>query len=410
MEESATIMLLSGEGSDMTVGTTSIGALPSFLVKLDTSGGSALHILPKLLERVGLQALIPVVHYFVAVFLTFVPLVVFGEFGVTKMVAPSGSVKMPFFYDLTTLYLFLITLPCLLILTATDDQLLRRALSRVQADGIVEIAEVDGIALAKHWRVIFRRTNFAAEAIGLVAGAIVVYVQYRQATTTDLGSWVAPHRHVEPIGYVFFYCVMLFVVVATAYIFRGFMTGVLLWNIVSHAKLHILPLHPDKAGGLRPIGRLGLRNEYAIAVTGMNIAVAVFGAVLILKSWAFGGGIITATIAYLFLGPLVFIWPLLPFRDAMSKNKDQVMSGAALGMRAQVDTLRSRFEVGAATAEDVQLIDRLSKIGDLIDDLPVWPFDAITLRQFFTAYAIPAAFSGVGAAMKLLLESCCGLK
>ncbi|MFZ3352342.1 MAG: hypothetical protein WA268_15905 [Xanthobacteraceae bacterium] len=61
------------------------------------------------------------------------------------------------------------------------------------------------------------------------------------------------------------------------------------------------------------------------------------------------------------------------------------------------------------TAEDEQLIDRLRKIGDVIDDLPVWPFDSVTLRKFIAAYLIPAVVSGVGVALgagiKLILKT-----
>ena len=41
------------------------------------------------------------------------------------------------------------------------------------------------------------------------------------------------------------------------------------------------------------------------------------------------------------------------------------------------------------TRDDEELIDRLRKIGTLIDDLPVWPFDARTVRKFLTAYVAP---------------------
>jgi hypothetical protein len=42
----------------------------------------------------------------------------------------------------------------------------------------------------------------------------------------------------------------------------------------------------------------------------------------------------------------------------------------------------------------------LRKIGAVIDELPVWPFDATTLRRFLTAYVVPA----LGAASVPLLK------
>ena len=89
------------------------------------------------------------------------------------------------------------------------------------------------------------------------------------------------------------------------------------------------------------------------------------------------------------------------------RNKAQLMSGVALRMRAVLDNVQSRFESGAVTEEDEQMIERLRKIGAVIDDLPVWPFDAGTLRRFFTAYVIPVVGSfGVSLAKRRSASAC----
>ncbi|MFZ3350996.1 MAG: hypothetical protein WA268_09045 [Xanthobacteraceae bacterium] len=317
---------------------TTVSSVSSCDAKLDTTAGSALHVVPRALERRRLAPFSPLVHYIAAISLTILPLVIAGEitreYSGASMTAPSGSIKMPFFYDLPTLCMYLVSLPCLLILTVTDDQLLRHALDRVQIDGIVKISKANGTALAERWCRYFRRTNVAAQVIGLLAGTAVVYFDVRQAVAVDIGSWVAPSKHIGLNGYVFFYCNFLFAFVASIYVIRSILLGILLWDVVTHADLHILPLHPDKAGGLRPVGRLGLRNQYAITLVGLNIGLGVFVSVLFLKNWNLGPDMVIATIACLLVGPLMFAWPLLPFRDAMRKNKAQVMSGAASGMRA----------------------------------------------------------------------------
>jgi len=50
---------------------------------------------------------------------------------------------------------------------------------------------------------------------------------------------------------------------------------------------------------------------------------------------------------------------------------------------------------GPIYEKDEKLVERLRKIGAVIDELPVWPFDASTLRKFLTAYVIPL-IGGVG--------------
>jgi hypothetical protein len=96
-----------------------------------------------------------------------------------------------------------------------------------------------------------------------------------------------------------------------------------------------------------------------------------------------------AVLAYLILGPVVFIAPLLPFRGGMLKNKSELMREVALRIRMELERLRKELPSGQITKDDEKLIERLRKIGEVIDELPVWPFDAGTIRKFLTAYAIP---------------------
>jgi hypothetical protein len=180
----------------------------------------------------------------------------------------------------------------------------------------------------------------------------------------------------------------------STHVVRNLTIALLLRDIVAHAQLHMLPLHPDKAGGLRPVGHLGLRNQYVLTLFGLNIVIMMIVSYLFLE---FSGLLISlmaaAIVAYLILGPLVFMAPLLPFRGAMLRNKAKLMSEVALRLRVELDHLRARLPSDTITAEDEALIARLRKIGAVIDELPVWPFDAATLRKFLTAYVLPIVSS-----------------
>ena len=88
--------------------------------------------------------------------------------------------------------------------------------------------------------------------------------------------------------------------------------------------------------------------------------------------------------------------PLLPFRGAMIRAKREWSSEVAGLLRTQFDELRRSISAGRIAAEDEQKIDRLRKLGTVIDELPVWPFDYKTLRTFATAYVVPAGLSILG--------------
>jgi hypothetical protein len=89
------------------------------------------------------------------------------------------------------------------------------------------------------------------------------------------------------------------------------------------------------------------------------------------------------------LGPVVFMGPLLPFRAGMLRTKAELMGEVAQRLRIELQRLRTQLSAGQITREDEDLIDRLRKIGAVIDQLPVWPFDAGTSRTFVTAYVVP---------------------
>lgn len=130
------------------------------------------------------------------------------------------------------------------------------------------------------------------------------------------------------------------------------------------------------------MGRLGLRNQYALTVCGVNLVLLVLISLRYLHVPAsLYKLIVAAGVAYVTLGPLVFLGPLLPFRAGTLRTKTELMSEVAQRLRIELQRLRKQLSAGQITKEDEELVDRLRKIGGLIDELPVWPFDAGTLRK-----------------------------
>jgi hypothetical protein len=80
------------------------------------------------------------------------------------------------------------------------------------------------------------------------------------------------------------------------------------------------------------------------------------------------------------------------------------MSEVAERLRIEMFRLRAQLPAGLISREDEELVDRLRKIGAIIDELPVWPFDAGTLKRFITAYLIPLVGALVYPVVTRLLE------
>ena len=375
---------------------TSRGSPHLSAANLDTTAGSVLHILLGLLDHKRVGEFAPAAVYGAAVVLAYLPLLITALVSERPVTVTQGPYPLPFLYDVNVMFIFLVSFPCMLILTVTDQQALTRALNSVRADGTVTIAETDLAAIDKRWFRLFRIANLAAQALGVVIGSIVAWLTYKIFTPVEIGHWIAYNDRLVPVGYFYLYCLVLFYIVTSVYVVRTFAIALLLRDIVAHAQLHMLPLHPDRAGGLQPVGRLALRNQYALTLLGLNLVLFFLTAGDFIRSNKPVLGLITALIvAYVILGPLAFVAPLLPFRNGMLRNKAELMSEVALRLRVELDHLRERLLSGTITAEDENRIERLRKIGAVIDELPVWPFDAVTLRQFLTAFTLPVA-TGIG--------------
>jgi len=300
-----------------------------------------------------------------------------------------GSV--PFFEDLGFLYALLISLPSLVVLLISDEYLLSTSLAEVQQDRVLVLSPESFTLLKQRWTRYFQRINVITQ-IAAIALAVPLAIVTARLYMQNVNSWIATDHSLNSAGYLYVYCIALFYVVIILYVTRSVAISVFLRAVVKTAEspLSILPLHPDKCGGLRPVGRLGLRNQYTVTILGINL-------LLLLVIWyrdmgrapPFSKILIAGGAAYLILGPVIFMAPLLPFREAMRTAKKKWTHDFAASVRSEIDKLREKIAENKVSEVDEKSIERLRKIGAALDELPIWPFDPATLRKFATAYFVP---------------------
>ena len=340
--------------------------------------------------------------YVLTVALTYLPLAVAALVSPLPVFVQSAAVRLPFFYDWNIAFTFLVSFPCVVIFTMTDHSALGAALLRIQRDGILVIPEPDARDLCRKWRPRFRTVNRTAMIAGVLEGTLLVVFNYIAYSTPGVGFWVsitADPRSL-PVAYVFLSCIFAVYSFTLFYIIRSVAMTLFLNDVVGHAQLQMLPFHPDKCGGLRPMGKFGLRNQYLLTILGVNIVFLVVVTIRYLKVPTSLAGLVAAAAAgYLLLGPVVFMGPLLSFRGAMIRTKAGLLSEVAQRLRLELQRLRKELPAGKLLREDEELIDRLRKVGEVIDKLPVWPFDADTLRKFLTAYVAPLAAAAFGSSI-----------
>jgi hypothetical protein len=190
---------------------------------------------------------------------------------------------------------------------------------------------------------------------------------------------------------VYLVSVALFYALLSVYVGRTVGIIRLLREVVTGRELSIIPFHPDGCGGLKPVGEIGLRNQYLLGLVGINVILHWSGRFFLDTNPLYNLGLALATAAYTIAGPLSFLGPLLPFRKGMREAKDAMLSLVSARMRQEIASVADHLRTpgGEVSKADEERIARLQKFGEVLQRLPVWPFDTSTLRKFSAAYVFP---------------------
>jgi hypothetical protein len=335
--------------------------------------------------------------YVASVALTYAPLLFTAIISPLSLWTPTAELHLPFLRDWNIAFAFLVSFPTLVVLLATDDHEFRGSLGLIRSQGVICINAFDLSKITESWESRFRTVNVLAQSIGVGIGLALAWMTLKLYLPPTVGFWIATKGRLLPVGYAYWYCITLLYALITNYVVRCITFTVFLNKLVDLSTIHLLPFHPDKCGGLRPIGRLGLRNQYTLTILGLNVVILALVSLHSLPKLPFL--IMTSAAAYLILGPIVFMGPLLPFRRGMLRTKADWMGEVAKRLRVEFERLRVQIQTGQISKEDEDFVDRLRKIGSVIDEFPVWPLDARTLRKFASAYVVPLislCFSVVG--------------
>jgi hypothetical protein len=309
------------------------------------------------------------------------------EFSWPALLQPAGTVKLPLLKDLNVLCMFAVSLPLILAFVADD---------------ILVIAPANARNLAARWRVRFAKINFRAQLLAVLVGLAVAFANYRAYHDPKIGFWTSGVAGFSRTGWIYIFAVFVFYWVATVFVIRSIWVSLFLRDLVSLSKVALVPFHPDHCSGLRPVGTLGLRNQYTLSIVGINVLLlyVVYPHYLGALPNAVEGLLVAALVAYIVCGPPIFAGPLLPFRAGMKKAKQELVAIVAKRLRREMVLIRNRLDTGEITKEDEELVERLRKIGAFVEEFPVWPFDAYTLGKFGTAYLMPLLASSAFALLK----------
>jgi hypothetical protein len=155
----------------------------------------------------------------------------------------------------------------------------------------------------------------------------------------------------------------------------------------------IRPFHPDKAGGLSPLGDFTLSLSYLITASGaLLVFIPITREYVLYRIFQFSlsQDIVIGIIAYLILAPIAFFAPLSVAHKSMKSAKEKIL----LQIDEYFQDEMAALQVALVKKDpiDQNKVSRLKDLQSLYDTayrFPVWPFNTENITRFTTTYLSP---------------------
>jgi hypothetical protein len=195
----------------------------------------------------------------------------------------------------------------------------------------------------------------------------------------------------------------------------GYLGGMLVLNLIANIQvlnkilkrknLDVIPFHPDRCGGLKPLSDYSIKTAYLISIVGIYVGVIVHQ-LLTKGGRQYVWYIFLVIILYSVLSFGCFFGPLFTAHKGMklakrnllldiSKQFQEDYSMAQSSLRDDPDILKKRTEK----------IKGLREFYMMTDEFPVWPFDISTLRRYLLTAPTPLLVPMLEKSIEMMLNN-----
>jgi hypothetical protein len=325
---------------------------------------------------------------------TWLPLLLFS---MIQGLAFGNAVKVPFLYDFSGHTRFLFALPLLFLAEMVIAPRVRIIIQLLRNMGIIPSTDLPKFDAAINRAVRQRDSRFAELAI-LVLVVVVNLTGLRGGLTTETSSWAMHLTDAGPIRTMAGWwqdivSIPIYQFVLYRWLWRFVIWSMFLWK-VARLKLHLMPTHPDLAGGL---GFLGVgQAKFSILIFAASSVIASGVADQIIYT-----GVSLASFKYIILGfilfmILLFLMPLVSFAPQLlaTKRKGLIEYGALATAYTQSfdqkwvrgDNPEGELLLGTG---DIQSLADLGNSFEIIKKMNAFPFDLNAIKTIAVAAALP---------------------
>ncbi len=173
--------------------------------------------------------------------------------------------------------------------------------------------------------------------------------------------------------------------------FSAFNVGVTintLRRLFRSTEIQLLPLHPDKCGGLGAISQYTTRVGFGIGTIGLLMSAATIYEV-VFGDLARAIPVILGIVIYLIAAPVFFFLPLGTAHDSMQRAKDEELLEIAQKFTRSYNSLKNTSKKQKNYDEELTNLENIKKLYEVADAFPVWPFDIQNLRRFMVVITTP---------------------
>jgi hypothetical protein len=359
--------------------------------KLDICGWSVFHcIFTHPPTQTGTFLGTYIIPWFITAFLLFgIPLIIVWVKVPNVLFSHPKKLTVGFLSDWSMMFAFLVTLPMLVVFMLSERSLVSRRIAGIVSERAIYRGS-NTSDFVNLWNKRYQIVNVFGQLGGLLMAFLASLANYKFLYSRgDLTVWGGGGGKVNAAGWVFLlWQTPLFYWFVTVYISQALATIFLLFSITRNFEIKIWPFHHDNCCGLKDVGYIGMRNQYLLAVAGLNL-LALLAVNIKRGDYHALTLLVMCFTAYITLGPVIFIGPLLPFRKSMLSAKQREQAKVATKLQQEYTRIMNELDSRTIVKEDEEIIDRLQKLKDLVNRIPVWPFDISTIRRFLTVYIFP---------------------
>lgn len=211
------------------------------------------------------------------------------------------------------------------------------------------------------------------------------------------------------------------------YAFLGLLVGLMVWRLLTESwYISLLPMsfnispqwnHPDKCGGLSPLGNLCLQNALMVGIFS-----SFFGGWIILPQIVpFFAGYSYYSTFYIYIliisvtvGPMTFFLPVWNVHQVMVLKRKIVLLNLDQ-LNQKIDYLENKLlyqkdEIHSEISRKMLgKLEVAKNVKNLYNGIPVWPFEPIILHKFYLSIILPLLIVSIGEIIKILIDRILGV-